>query len=565
MQLTIERLDDLPFLAGILKESGLVETLDQSFPVHGSWSGPGYGKTAMGLLLYILSEGSHTLYKVEPWAQEREEALRWLLEDPGFEAKHLSDDRLGLLLERFHGEAYESFQKAHNEAVIKAYDLSGSRVARLDSTKAQSFCGANGLFGKAHPQVNKRPDLVSLKAMIVALDPLALPVSTLVVRGNRVDDRLYVPAVEKAWAEGLRREGMLYVGDTKLGSSANWGFIALSGNYYLSPLAKKQFGKADLDEALDWAEASGVDPTPFYGHGFEEGELPPSGQQPAAVCVELPAQSRQGESGMQWQHRLLAVCNLEMRRKQLIGLEQRCEQAIVQAREKFVVKQGRKRITTARQAEEAAARVLSQYKAEGLVEIKLLPPSEDGGQYRISCALDKHAYEMECRRAGWGVYATNAPREALSHYELLRIYRQQFRIEQQFHYLLNKCTALQPVFLKKPHRVEALVRFLALALQFVALIQHKTRENMRGQKIKYLDRLIPGNPGRKVGSPNTALLLKAFCPMELVMARAPDGTVSYMVKELNEIQKTIIRLAGLTPEIYQHPTCRLTTQNLTEM
>jgi len=557
MQLTVERLDDLPFLASILRNSGMLEAFDQNFSVHGSWSGPGYGKTAMGMLLYILSEGRHSLYQVEPWAQEREETLRWLLDEPSFEAKHLSDDRLGLILERFDGEAYESFQKAYNGALIKAYDLGGSWVARLDSTKAQSFCEPNELFGKAHPQANKRADLVSLKAMMVALDPLALPVSTLIVRGNRVDDRLYTPAVKKAWAEGLPCEGMLYVGDTKLGSSANWEFIAQSGNYYLSPLAKKQFGKADLDEALDWIEASGADQTPFYGHGYEEGELPPAGQQPAAVCVELPPQLKQGGSGEQWQHRLLAVCNLEMRRKQLRSLEQRCEQAIVQAREKFIVKRGRKQITTAQQAGEAAARVLSQYKAEGLVEIQLLAPGEGQKQYRISCALNKEAYDLERRRAGWCVYATNVPQEVLSHYELLRIYRQQFRIEQQFHHLLNKCTALQPIFLKKPKRIEALVRFLALALQFVALIQHKVRENMKGQKVKYLDRLIPGNPGRKVNSPNTALLLKAFCPIYLVMARAPDGTMAYVVTELDEIQKTIIQLAGLDPDIYKHPSCCL--------
>jgi transposase len=351
MQITTERLEDLPFLASFMSQSGLPDLLDEHYPVHGSWQGTSYGKTAMGFLLYVLSEGKHDLYGVESWASERVEALKWLLDCPSFEPRHLSDDRLGLLLERFHGPSYEAFQRAHNQELLKAYQLENQGVARLDSVKAQSFCGANELFGKGHKQSNKREDLVSLKAMMVSIDPLALPMSTLIVRGNRADDQLYAPAIEKAWAEGLSRKGMLLVGDSKLGSLPNWAFIAQSGNYYLSPLALKQFSLAELGEALSWIEGSQVLQVPFYGHRYEEGELPEEHSQPKAFCVELPSQTKSDPlTGISWQHRLLAVCNVEMRQKQLSNLEQRCEQAIIQIKERFITKQGRKRINDMEQA-----------------------------------------------------------------------------------------------------------------------------------------------------------------------------------------------------------------------
>ena len=566
MQITPERLEDLPFLAGFMNQSGLPGLLDEHFPVHGSWQGPGYGKTAMGLLLYILSEGKHGLYGVESWASERAEALKWLLSCPDFEAKHLSDDRLGLLLERFKGQSYEGFQLAHNQGLLKAYELEGQSVARLDSTKAQSFCESNELFGKSHKQANKREDLVSLKAMMVNLDPLAMPISTLIARGNRADDQLYVPAIEKAWTEGLRRKGMLYVGDSKLGNLPNWAFIAQSGNYYLSPLALKQFSLAELDEALSWIEDTQALQVPFYGHRYEEGELPEGQSQPKAFCAELPSQTKSDSvTGLSWQHRLLAVCNVEMRQKQLASLEQRCEQAIIQIQERFIPKRGRKRITAVGQAQAIVDQALQQHKAQGLLEVHIIEPRKAKGHFEASCALNKEAYQQAQNRAGWCVYATNAPEQMLGPYDLLRIYRQQFRIEQQFHNLLNKCTALQPILLHKPNRIEALVRFLAIALQFVALIQHQTRENMAVRQQPYLTNLIPGNPGRKVYQPNTAMLLRVFSAIGLVVITADDGSVSYHVTGLNSLHQQIVSLAGLRPDTYLHPSCQRTDRILTEM
>lgn len=436
----------------------------------------------------------------------------------------------------------------------------------MDSVKAQSFCDANELFGKGHKQTNKREDLVSLKAMMVDLDPLALPMSTLIVRGNRADDQLYTPAIEKAWAEGLRRKGMLFVADSKLGNLPNWAFIAHSGNYYLSPLALKQFSLAELDEALNWIEDTQALQVPFYGHRYEEGELPEGQSQPKAFCAELPSQTKSGPvTGLSWQHRLLAVCNVEMRQKQLASLEQRCEQAIIQIQERFIPKRGRKRITAVGQAQAIVDQALQQHKAQGLLEVHIIEPRKAKGHFEVSCALNKEAYQQAQNRAGWCVYATNAPEQMLGPYDLLRIYRQQFRIEQQFHNLLNKCTALQPILLHKPNRIEALVRFLAIALQFVALIQHQTRENMAVRQQPYLTNLIPGNPGRKVYQPNTAMLLRVFSAIGLVVITADDGSVSYHVTGLNSLHQQIVSLAGLRPDTYLHPSCQRTDRILTEM
>jgi transposase len=197
--------------------------------------------------------------------------------------------------------------------------------------------------------------------------------------------------------------------------------------------------------------------------------------------------------------------------------------------------------------------------------VHIIEPAKAKEPFGVSCALNEEAYHLAQKQAGWCVYATNAPEQMLSPYNVLRIYRQQYRIEQQFHNLLNKCTALQPILLHKISRIEALVRFLAIALQFVALIQHQVRENMAERQQAYLTNLIPGNPGRKVHQPNTFMLLRVFSAVGLVVITADDGSVTYHVTGLNSFHQQIVSLAGLKPDTYLHPSCQRTDSILTEM
>lgn len=149
-----------------------------------------------------------------------------------------------------------------------------------------------------------------------------------------------------------------------------------------------------------WIENHEALRIPFYGHSYEAGELPDKSE-PVAFCVELPGQIKSDHhTNKQWEHRLLAICNVEMRQKQLINLEQRCEQAIIQIQERFIVKRGRKRITTQEQAQDIVQQVLHQCNAQGLIEVQLIAPNEPKGTYSVSCALNTQAYQQAQKRAG---------------------------------------------------------------------------------------------------------------------------------------------------------------------
>jgi transposase len=86
--------------------------------------------------------------------------------------------------------------------------------------------------------------------MQAVLDPLGMPVATDVVSGERADDPLYVPCIERV-QQSLGRSGLLFVGDCKMAAYATRAFIALAGDYYLCPLPQVQLGEGELDEVLE--------------------------------------------------------------------------------------------------------------------------------------------------------------------------------------------------------------------------------------------------------------------------------------------------------------------------
>src|ERR671922_2235385 len=73
---THERVDDIPAIIAHLKTMRVAELLDNHFPTNGNWEGLSLGWTTVVWLAFILSEGDHRLYRVEPWGKEHLGTLR---------------------------------------------------------------------------------------------------------------------------------------------------------------------------------------------------------------------------------------------------------------------------------------------------------------------------------------------------------------------------------------------------------------------------------------------------------------------------------------------------------
>jgi transposase len=92
---------------------------------------------------------------------------------------------------------------------------------------------AEGLFQCG--QSKDAPTRPQITVMIGSLDPMGMPLSTDVVSGERADDGLYLPIIERI-RTGLQTTGRLLVGDCQMRALDTRASLARHHDWYMSPL-----------------------------------------------------------------------------------------------------------------------------------------------------------------------------------------------------------------------------------------------------------------------------------------------------------------------------------------
>ncbi len=380
--------------------------------------------------------------------------------------------------------------------------------------------------------------------MLASVDPLAMPIASYIVSGQQADDRLYIPAIDQA-RQSLKQQALLYVGDTNLGNQTNFAYLAGSQNWYLCPLSLRQFSEEQLTQAINVAIAN-----------KQSIQMVQQNDQAIAQLYELPSVwLSDEEQSLTWSHRRILVKSIDLAKTATESLHKRLKKAQQQILERFIPKQGRSIFTHLDQAQAFIDSVLKRYKVKEVLQAQLqLVPDLKRNRKLVYCQLkvDQSKLQQHVEQHGWRVYATNCSKQQLSPEQIVIIYRQEYRIEQNFHQLLNKVTKLMPIFMSKQSRIQGLIRLLLLVLKFVVIIQYKVRKALKATQA-FLTGLVPGNPGRKVDQPTTTLLLRAFRPIKLFIFQLPPGSKQYQIDPLNNIQLKILELLKFDPKIYSHP------------
>ena len=500
--------------------------------------------------LRLISENDHRVYKVEDWAKEHLVSLRWALDAPDLTSKTFQDDRLGNLLERFSDKtAWNAMLSEHSRHLIRLYELP-TDIARVDSVNIPAYRDPEegSLFQFGHHK-NHQPNLPQVKTMLVSLDPLALPITSITVDGKRSDEPLYIPAIEQARA-ALGATGMLYVGDSKLCNLENCSYIASTGNFYMAPLSRTQYSEQSLrisvlqalEDKKSWQSISRIDP--------KTKELEAFGQ-----AYELSQRERcNPQTQVWWYERLIAILDPVAQSTQKESLEKRLKMAHLEILERFIPKKRRLIFKEEHRAEANAFinKVLTKFKVKAFLETDLFVAKEvtkEKDPLYIKITLKEQEIADFNTLAGWRIYATNAPLERLQTKDVLPCYRQEFLIEQQFHKLLTKTTSLLPLYLKDEGRIDALIRILCLALQFVATIQYTARQELAKQNDK-MDDLVPGNKGRKTEKPTAEILLKRFSTVTAVWIVMPNQPVIAKLINFDPVHTKILKILNCPDDLY---------------
>jgi transposase len=556
--LTSERVDDIPLLLAQLHRMGVQELLDEHFPTHGNWQGLSLGEVAVVWLGHILSQADHRLNHVQAWAERHLESIGVSIEKD-IRGLDLSDDRLESVL-RYLSEdsAWRNCERAMSQRQLQVYDLSPKRV-RLDSTSVSGFWEHNeeGLFQRGHSK-DHRPDLPQLKLMLATLDPLGLPIASEIVSGNSADDPLYEPAVERV-RQTMGPGGLLYVGDSKMGSLNTRHLIHSGGDYYLCPLSKTQVSSEKLQQYLLPVRAASVELEDVnYDYANGKTALIAQGYEQTHTC-----QFQHDGDEIAWEERRLVVYSIVYAKAQQQAFHSRIEKTRAQLDLLNQTRRGKKPFQDLESFTKVAQSIVSKHRVTSLFQLSCIEqvkqvarrryrdrPAEviEKRSFQVDYTLDTAAMEQQQLMLGWRVYATNQPAADLALAQAVAVYRQEYVIEQSFGRLKGHPLSLRPMFLQREDHIKGLIRLLTIGLRLLTLVEFQVRRALTIDKGK-LAGLYAGNPQRSTAQPTAERLLASFKEITLILIHTETETYADLTL-LTPLQQNILQLLNFPLEIY---------------
>jgi transposase len=565
LQLTHERVDDVPLLLGFLMKLQLPEIIDRQYPPHPLHQGLSNGWLVTVWLAYILSQADHRKSHVQEWAESLQHTIETLIGQP-IRPVEFGDDRLTLVLKRLSDRAdWQVLESRLWRAQFEVYALPPVERVHLDATTTYGYhrVEEGGLMQLGHSK-DHRPDLPQIKLMAAVAEPSGLFLAGDVHPGNAADDPLYLPLYRRV-RQMQGQTGLLYVGDCKMAALETRAEIAASGDFYLTRLpltgeVPAQFEKW-VEEALTGAQAGKLieirRDAKRIGMGYEFERL-----QSAVV----------GTTEHTWTERVQIIRSDAAAQSQAAALKRRLDKAEAAVRGLTPPPgHGRPQFTTGWELEKAIAAILTEHDVEGLLQARFdcqetsrtkfvgrgrggpnrPKKTEWNVRYQITTVQrNEAAIKQRIERMGWQVQVSNAPAERLSLGELLLVYRAGWSVERIFHLFKDEPLGIRPLQVRRDDQIEGLTHLLTLALRVLMLFEVLVR---RGQDKtgKPLPGLYPGQPTRTTDRPTAKRVLEAIARARITLSWVEhEKKQCCHLDKLPELVKRVLRYLGLTERVY---------------
>lgn len=567
----IERVDDLPVLFGLLQQMGIQAILDAVIVSHGNWQGLTAGWVITIWLMHILSEQNHCMEPVQEWVAKHVVTLGRL---SGQEVRALdfSDDRLALCLKELSKpEVWHAVERRLGANLIRVYRLK-PEVLRLDAT-----VGTVGHNPAQHTlfKVGKAKNgsyETQFKMMLASLDPLGLPVAVDIEAGDMADDPLYVPSYRRV-KQIIKEKGLLVVGDSKMSAIRTRAEIVVGDDDYLTPLAWLKDEPGLLDVLLSaWQEQGEVATNIFLPQDMPEDGREPDPNLAIAYGFEVSRCRQVVVAGQTivWQERLLVIRSHSYTQTMQDGLHRRLDKAETALKKLTPVRsRGKRQIKDEESLLSAIEQIEKKYRVEGLFHYtyqqqvterhvrayKDKPArTERQVRYQLTVSRNQQAIADAGFKAGWRIYATNAPAERLSLTEAVLAYRDQYIEENIFRRLQGKFLSITPVYVQRDDHARGLFHLLTLASRLLALGDYQAKQSLAKEgPDAELTGVYRGNPKRGTARPTTERMLQAFEHINLLFIpseMSSAGQAACFVTQLSPVQERIMMLLGLSTSLY---------------
>jgi transposase len=566
LELTHERVNDVPLLLGFLIKLQLPQILDRHLPAHPLHQGLSNGWLVSVWIAYILCRADHRKSPVQAWSQELHHTLETLTGQP-IRPVEFSDDRLTLLLKRLDDPtAWESLEADLWHTHCDVYALPVERV-RLDATTS---CGyhtvtEDGLMQLGHSK-DHRPDLAQFKLMAAVAEPTGLFLAGDVHPGNAADDPLYLPLYRRVRTL-LGQTGLLYSGDCKMAALETRGEIAANQDFYLTRLPLTGAVPAQFEA---WVEAAVVgeqaaklveirrgQEQELIGRGYE---------------FERPQTTVVGPVEHTWTERVQIIRSESAAQGQAAALDRRLKKTEAAVRGLTPPPgPGRAQFTTGWELERAVATLLAEQDATALLTVTwerqettrehYVGPGRGGPgrrkttettiRYQItSVARDDAAIERLVARMGWQVQVTNVAASRLSLGDSVLGYRAGTCVERVFHQLKGQPLGIRPLFVHRDDQLRGLAHLLTLALRVLTLFEVLVRRGQDQDGVE-LAGLYPGQDKRTTNRPTARRVLETVVRtgVTLIQEVGEEGS-RWHLTALPVLVKRVLGYLGLSDEVY---------------
>lgn len=561
VEVCTERVADMPLLVHQQRRMGIPAVLDDVIEAHGNRKGLSIGWLTCLWLGFILSEADHRMIEVEPWAVRQIDMLSLLSPYP-VSREDFTDDRLADILHALsQDQVWEEVETRLGRRLMRVYDLNSDPI-RVDSTTVAVYHDADEatLFRHGHSK-DHRPDLAQFKVMLGVLDPLGMPLATLVVPGDAADDPLYEPTIVQV-RQTVGQGGRLYIGDSKMAALHTRAFLQAGQDYYLTPLPQTGKAPESLTQLLEpvWEKQQALERVYTAPQGK-------AGRKLLFLGYETTRSQEAEWEGqlLSWQERVLVVFSPSLAKRQRQGLAHRLKRA---EREVQALTppggRGRRQWKNLAPLQQAVQAILKKRRVEGLLEVTVRRevqqhqvrryrdrPAriEERVRYVVQVQRGEEAIRAARRSMGWRLYVVNAPAKRLPLAEAVGAYRGAPVIERDFRRLKGRPLGIRPLYVQRDDHAKGMVRLLSLALRVLTLTEHGVRRKLK-QANEALPGLYPGLPKRETVRPTTERLLRTFKEITLTVVRLPGQTICH-ITPLSDLQRRILELLGLPSSIYE--------------
>lgn len=524
-----ERLDHLGIVAGVCREIGLAEWLDERAGESGRKVSVGTATVAM--VLNGLGFSNRRLYLVPQFFANK--PVEQLLE-AGIRAEDLNDDCLGRTLDWI----YESDPTRLFAGIARrARDVFGIERKQLHvDTTSFSVSGEYKATDEAVIEVtygysrDRRDDLKQWILSLATTHHGDVPVYMRPIDGNASDNVTLVEAVKALHEQFCAEEPdepCIFVADSKLYSQANMRMLGEAKVRWVTRVPETSTeARSVIDPyAPDW-EVSAGGQLRYYTRVMQL----PQGKERWVVVSSIAGEERAKQTlerkvvreHERWGKALWHLGNREF------ACEADARAALLEATKKLPG------------WFEVSAQVdpRPRYAKSGRPG-KDARPQSVVWQVKATLGVDQDGVEREWRKRAAFIVGTNILDTCvLSGEQVAETYKQQGGVERGFGFLKDPLFLASSVYVKKPERIVALSFIMVLCLLVYRLAEHRLRAQLAAAK-----ETVPNQLGKPTQRPTMRWVFQLFEGIDLLRIDSPTET-ALQVLRLQPVHEQILRLLG---------------------